>query len=137
MYRIGWKFLDMFQPIDWPVRLWLFHIQTFHEPAVLLRRQHSGFLFTARPLKAAGLQAFVQQQKSIPLPIECFDSVLASATEQKQRIGKRVQLKLLLDDAGQAIDAPPEVGVAASDIDLVGSGKIIQHNPVGSAAPWT
>lgn len=127
----------MFQPIDWPVCLWLFHIQTFHEPAVLLRRQHSGFRFTAWPLKAAGLQSFVQQQKSIPLPIECFDSVPSPATEQKQRIGKRVQLKLLLHDAGQAIDSPPEIGVAASDIDLVGSRKIIQHSPVGSAAPWT
>ena len=48
-----------------------------------------------------------------------------------------IQLKLLLNDAGQPIDSPSEVGVAAGNIDLVGSSKIIQHSTVGSAAPWT
>ena len=95
---------------------------------MMLRGQQSGFLFTARPLEAAGLQALVQQQKSIAFPVQCFDPVPASATEQKQRVGERIQLKLLLNYAGQTIDSSSEVGVAAGDIDFVSSGKIIQHD---------
>lgn len=111
-----------------PVRLWLFHIQALHEPAVLLRGQQPGFRFTARPLKTAGFQTLVQQQKSIPFPVQCFDSVPVSATEQKQRVGERIQLKLRLNDASQTIDAPSEIGVASGDVDFVCSGKIIQHD---------
>lgn len=79
------------------MRLWLFRIQAFHEPAVLLRCQQFGFCFTARPLEAAGLQALVQQQKSTALPVQCFNPVPASATEQEQRVSERVQLELLLN----------------------------------------
>lgn len=64
---------------------------------VLLRGQQFGFRFTAQPLETAGLQALVQQQKSISLPVQCFDSVPVSATEQKQRIGEWIQMELLLN----------------------------------------
>ena len=110
------------------MRLRLFHIQPFHEPAVLLGSQSSGLTLISGPLEAAGFQALVQQQKSIALPVQGFDPVPASATEQKQRVGERIQLKLLLNDAGQTIDSSSEVGVAAGDIDFVSSGKIIQHD---------
>ena len=128
MYRIPQESSDIFQPADRPVRLRLFHIQAFHKPAVLLRRQHPGFRFTAWPLEAAGLQALVQQQKSIPFPVQGFDSVTAPAAEQKQRVGERIQLELLLNYAGQTIDSPSEIGIAAGDVDLVSSRKIIQHD---------
>ena len=39
----------------------LVQLQLLHEPAVLLWGQQSGFRFTARPLKTAGLQTLVQQ----------------------------------------------------------------------------
>lgn len=42
----------------------------------------------------------------------------ASATEQKTRVGKQIQLKLLLNDVGQTCGFPFEVGVAAGDIEL-------------------
>ena len=38
-------------------------------------------------------------------PSTALDSVPASATEQKQRVGERIQLELLLNDAGQTIDS--------------------------------
>ena len=98
------------------MRLWLFHIQAFHEPAVLLRCQQFGFCFTARPLETAGLQALVQQQKSIALPVQGFDPIPAPTTEQEQRVGEWIQLELLLNHAGQTIDSPSEIGVAAGNI---------------------
>lgn len=125
MYRIQWESSDIFQAMDPPVRLWLFHIQALHEPAVLLRGQQPGFRFTARPLETAGFQTLVQQQKSIPFPVQRFDSVPAPATEQKQRVGEWIQLKLLLNDASQTIDTPSEISVAVGDVDFVGSDKII------------
>ncbi len=88
-----------------------FQLQPFHEPAVLLRGQQTGFRFTAWPLKAAELQTLVQQQKSIPFPVQRFDPVPALTAEQKQRVGERSQMKLLLNDAGQSIDSPSEIGI--------------------------
>ena len=81
MHGIRRAFSDVFQPAARPVSLRLFHIQALHEPAVLLRRQQPGFRFTARQLKAAGLQTLIQQQKSIPFPVQRFDPVPASPTE--------------------------------------------------------
>ena len=95
---------------------------------VLLRGRQFGFRFTAWPLETAGLQALVQQQKSITLPIQCFDPVPASATEQKQRVGEGIQLELLLNHAGQTIDSSSEIGVTAGNIDLARSSKSIQHD---------
>ena len=95
---------------------------------ILLWGQQLGFRFTTRPLKTAEPQALIQQQKSIAFPVQGFDPVPASAAEQKQGVGERSQLKLLLNHVGQTIDAPSEVGVAAGDIHFVGSGKIIQHD---------
>ena len=48
--------------------------------------------------------------------------------EQKQRVGKWIQPELLLNYAGQTIDSPSEIGVAAGDVDLVRCAKIIQHD---------
>lgn len=110
------------------MHLRLFHIETFYEPAVLLRRQQSGFRFTARPLETAGLQALVQQQKSIAFPVQCFNPVPVSATEQKQRVGERIQPEQLLNHTGQTIDSPSKIGVTAGNIDLVAYSKIIQHD---------
>lgn len=98
------------------MRLWLFHVQPFHQPAILLRGQQTGFRLTARLLETAGLQTLVQQQKAILFPLQGFDPVPASAAEQEQCVGERVQVKLLLYNACQAINSPPEVGESAGDI---------------------
>ena len=81
----------------------LIHAQALHEPAVLLRSEGSGFAFFPGPLERTGLQPLVQQDKAVTFPVQCFNSVPASAAEQEQRIGERIQIELLLDKRSQPI----------------------------------
>ena len=83
--------LKDFQTADRLVCFRLVYTQTLHEPAILLRCQHSGFTLISGPLKAAPLQSLVQQHKAVALPVQSLDPVPPSVAEQKQRIGKGIQ----------------------------------------------
>lgn len=108
--------------------LWLVHAQTFHEPAVLLRSQGSCLAFLPWPLERTGLQTFVQKNKSVSLPIQGFNSIPASAAEQEQCIGERIQIELLLNQNGQTVYPTAQVSVTAGDIDPVSAGEVAQHD---------
>ena len=110
------------------MRPWLIYAQTLHEPTVLLRCQASGFAFVPGPLEATGLQPLVQQHKAVALPVQSFDTILPSAAEKEQRVGERIQPKLLFDQSGQAVNTKSEVGAAAGDYDAVSAGEICQHD---------
>ena len=69
----------------------LFNAEALHQPAILLRRQLSGFGFRAWPLEASGLQELVQQEKSVSLPVQRFDPVSASAAEEENGVGEWIQ----------------------------------------------
>ena len=83
--------------------LWLIHTQTLHEPAVLLGCEYLCFTFLPGPLEGSGFQPLVEQHKAVTLPVQSLDPVPASAAEQEQRIGERIQLELLLDKRSQPI----------------------------------
>ena len=108
--------------------LWLVHTQTLHEPPILLRRQSSGFACLPGPLEGAGLQPFVQQDKSVTFPVQSLDPVPASAAEQKQRVGKGIQIKLLLNQRGQTVYPTAQICITAGNIHPVGTCKIRQHD---------
>ena len=75
--------------------------------------------------KVKGVRAL---DKSIPFPVQRLDSVPPSAAEQEQGVGEGIQVKLLLHHGGQPVNAPPQVGVAASDVDPVCPGEVAQHD---------
>ena len=75
--------------------------------------------------KVKGVRAL---DKSIPFPVQCLDPIPASAAEQEQCIGEWIQMELLLNHGGQAVDPAPKVGVAAGNVDLVRSREIAQHD---------
>ena len=108
--------------------LWLIHTQTLHEPAVLLGCEHLCFTFLPGPLEAAGLQPLVQQNETVALPVQGLDPVPPSAAEQEQRIAEWIQLNLLLDRGGESVDPTAKIRIAALDVNMVGSGEIIQHD---------
>ena len=110
------------------MRLWLIHTQPLHEPAVLLGSQRSGFPFRPGPLERTRFQPLVKQHKSVAFPVQRLDSVPPSAAEQEQGVGEGIQVKLLLHHGGQPVNAPPQVGVAAGNVDLVRSREIAQHD---------
>ena len=59
--------------------------------------------FRARPLVRALFQSLVQQDEAVLFPVQALDTVPPPPAEQEQCVGKWVQLKLLLDEAHQAV----------------------------------
>ena len=108
--------------------LWLIHAQALHEPAVLLGSKCPGLTFISGPLEAARLQPLVQQNESIPLPVQGLDPVPSSAAEEEQGVAERIQLHLLLDQGGQTVDPTAQIRAAALDEDVVSTTEIIQHD---------
>ena len=106
----------------------LVNTEPFHQPAILLRGQHPGFTLRTRPLERTRLQSFIQQYETIAFPIQSFDSIPASATEQEQCIGKWIQRKLLLNNCCQTINPSAQICIATGDVHLVGSSKVTQHD---------
>ena len=80
------------------VRLRLLDTQSFHQPAVLLSSNAERLILAPRPLELAFFKPLVEQEKTVALPVECLDPVGSSAAKQEQRVGTRVEMKLLLDD---------------------------------------
>lgn len=106
----------------------LFNLQPLHQPAVLLWRQQFHLSFVSRPLVHSLLQPFVEEDKTIPFPVQTFNPVPPPSAKQKQRIGERVQLKLLLYHCCQTVNPFAQVCVTTGDVDLVRSRKIVQHD---------
>ena len=77
----------------------------------MLGCQAPGFAFVPSPLGAVGFQTLVQQHKSVALPVQGLDPVFPSAAEQEQRVDEGIQLELLFDQSGQAVNPKPEVRV--------------------------
>lgn len=63
------------------------------------------------------LQSLVQQDEAIFFPVQALDTVSPPSAKQEQRVGKRIQFKLLLDEARQAVYAFAQICVAAGDVD--------------------
>ncbi len=108
--------------------LGLVHAQSLHEPAILLGCEQSGLCCEPRPLETAGLQTFVKKDKPIALSIQCLDPVSASAAEQEQGVAEWIQVKGLLYHGSQTIYSTAQICVAAGNVDLVGPGKVAQHD---------
>ena len=83
--------------------------------------------FRARPLVRALFQSLVQQDEAVLFPVQALDTVSPPPAEQEEGVGKWVQLKLLLDEARQAVYAFTQVCVATGNIDFICAGEIVQH----------
>ena len=73
------------------------------------------------------LQSLVQQDEAVLFPVQALDTVPPPSAEQEQRVGKRIQFKLLLDEPRQTIYALTQIRVAAGNIDLICTGEVVQH----------
>ena len=73
------------------------------------------------------LQSLVQQDEAILFPVQALDTVSPPSAEQEQRVGKRIQFKLLLDEPRQAIYALAQIRVASGDVDLICTSEVVQH----------
>ena len=84
--------------INFPVCLRLLNTQSFHQPAVLLSSNAERIILAARPLELTLFKPLVEQEKTVALPVERFDSVGSSAAKQEQCVGTRIKFKLLFND---------------------------------------
>ena len=71
------------QSIYRTVSFWLLHLESFHEPAILLRRYLFCCEFRSRPLVDALFQSLIQKNKSVLLPVQALNTVPPPAAEQK------------------------------------------------------
>lgn len=96
----------------------LVDIDTGHEPVKLSPGQISDLGLFPRPLVSAmHCQLFIDQYKTIRIAVQCLDPVPASATEQKQGTGCRIQLQLFLHDCAEPVNGFAHVGVTADNVD--------------------
>lgn len=107
------------------MRFRLFDLQPFHQPAVLLRRQLPKFALIPRPLVYAALQAFVQEDEAILLPVQALDSIPTSSAEKEECIGKGVKLKFLLYHSRKAVDPFSQICIPAGNEHAVGTVEVI------------
>ena len=119
--------LSELKAVHLAVCFWLFHAQAFHEPAVLLRADLPCFPAVSGPLIYAALQALIQKDKAVSLPVQRLDSVSFPPAKQKEGIGTWIQLKLLLYQCGEAVYSFPDISVTAGDVYTLCCCKVIQH----------
>jgi hypothetical protein len=55
---------------------------------------------------------FVEQQKPVAFPQQCFQSVSAPSAEQEQAVRKQVEIKLPLYDCRKTVNGFSHIGVA-------------------------
>ena len=85
--------------------------------------------FRARPLIRALFQSLVQQDEAVLFPVQALDPVSPPSAEQKKRVGKWIQFKLLLDEPRQAIYAFTQICVATGNVDFICTGEAVpRHN---------
>ncbi len=66
--------------------------------------------------------------RSVVFPVQRLDAIPATAAEQIQCVGKRIQRELLLNQISQAVDPTAQVRITAGDIHLFCAGKVAQNN---------
>lgn len=64
-------------------------------------------------------EALVEQQEACLIPEQALDAVLATATEQEERLLMRVQMEPRDNQGGKPVDGLPHVRMAAGQIDVL------------------
>ena len=95
----------------------LVDINTGHEPVKLSPGQIPDLRLFPRPLVSAmHCQFFIDQYKTICIAVQCLDPVPASATEQKQGTGCRIQLQLFFHNCAEPVNGFAHIGVTADNV---------------------
>ena len=77
------------------------------------------------PAETAKLQPFVEEKESVPFPDQPFNAVTASTAEQEEDIlFVWIQLEVEFHNGCQSVNAPPQIRIAGSNVNLSKSGRI-------------
>ncbi len=75
-------------------------------------------------IAAPDRQPFIDQDKAIRFTEQSFDPVPSSSTEQEERTGCRIHLKLVFDDGAEPIGRFAHICIAADNVNLFEAGDI-------------
>ena len=92
--------------------------QTLKQPAKLLSGQLTYLMGRPRPLEPARLQALIEEQEAISLPVEGLEAITSTATEEIEDVLAWILTKGLEHQGGQAIDLLSKIGITTCQIDL-------------------
>lgn len=102
--------------------------QPFHQPAELLLRQLTHFLWTARPLETDFGKSLILQEPSIPFPYKSLNAVCPPAAEKIKRIRDiRPAPGLRFYQRRKPVHAVTQVSISADDIHGFKTGGVIKH----------
>ena len=103
----------------------LVNINPGHQPVKLPPGKIPDFRLLPGPLiAAADRQPLVDQNEAVRFPEQGFDPVPSSSAEKEESTGRRIHLKLVLDNGAESVNGFPHIGIAADNVDLLKPGDI-------------
>ena len=103
----------------------LVNINSGHQPVKLPPGKIPDLrLFPGPLIAAADRQALIDQNEAVRFPEQGFDPVPSSSTEKEESTGRRIHLKLVLDNGTESVNGFPHIGVATDNVDLLKSGDV-------------
>lgn len=101
----------------------LVNIDSGHQPVKLLPGKIPDLRLLPGPLlPAADRQPLIDQNEAVRFTEQSFDPVPSSSAEKEESTGRRLHLKLVLDNGTESVNGLPHIGVATDNIDLFKSG---------------
>ena len=105
--------------------LGLIDIDPRHQPVKLPPGKIPDLRLLPGPLIAAvARQPRLEQKKSTPITEKSSDPGPSSATEKEESTGRRIHLKLILDNGTESVNGFPHIRIAADNVDLLKSGEV-------------
>ena len=103
----------------------LVKIDPRHQPVKLPPGKVPDLRLLPGPLiAAADRQTLIDQDEAVRFLEQGLDPVPSSSTEKEESTGRRIHLKLILDNGTESVNGFPHIGVAADNVDLLKSGDI-------------
>ena len=75
-------------------------------------------------IAAADRQALIDQNEAVRFPEQGFDPVPSSSAEKEESTGRRIHLKLVLDNGTESVNGFPHIGVATDNVDFLKPGDV-------------
>lgn len=93
--------------------LGLVNIDPRHQPVKLPPGKIPDLRLLPGPLiAAADRQALIDQNEAVRFTEHGFDPVPSSSTEEEESTGRRIHLKLVLDNGAESVNGFPHIGIA-------------------------
>ena len=91
---------------------WLVNIDPRHQPVKLPPGKIPDLRLLPGPLiAAADRQPLVDQNEAVRFPEQGFDPVPSSSAEKEESTGRRIHLKLVLDNGAESVNGFPHIGI--------------------------